>query len=86
MSAEVESVESLLEKAGKEPLEEGELAELRRILYGKAAKYEHRGSLQQLASFPGLYSLHAHALHSPESGESGYLSKLLFVFAARERG
>ena len=53
MSAEVESVESLLEKAGKEPLEEGELAELRRILYGKAAKYEHRGSLQQLASFSG---------------------------------
>lgn len=45
MSAELESVESLLEKAGKEPLEEGELTELRRVLYGKAAKYEHRRSV-----------------------------------------
>lgn len=45
MSAELESVESVLEKAGKEPLEEGELTELRRVLYGKAAKYENRRSV-----------------------------------------
>ena len=34
-SRELESVEAVLEKAGKEPLEERELRELRRILYGK---------------------------------------------------
>lgn len=38
MSAELESVEALLEKAGKQPLEQGELSELRRVLYGKEAK------------------------------------------------
>lgn len=38
MSAELESVEAVLEKAGKQPLEQGELSELRRILYGKEAK------------------------------------------------
>lgn len=38
MCAELESVEALLEKAGKQPLEQGELSELRRILYGKEAK------------------------------------------------
>lgn len=35
---EIESVEAVLEKAGKQPLEQGELSELRRILYGKEAK------------------------------------------------
>ena len=34
---ELESVEAVLEKAGKEPLQERELRELRRILYGKEA-------------------------------------------------
>ena len=38
MSSEFESVEAVLEKAGKEPLEEGELAQLRRVLYGTGAK------------------------------------------------
>lgn len=38
MSAELESIEAVLEKAGKQPLEQGELLELRRILYGKEAK------------------------------------------------
>ena len=34
---ELENVEAVLEKAGKEPLQERELRELRRILYGKEA-------------------------------------------------
>lgn len=38
MSAELQGVEALLEKAGKQSLEEGELSELRRVLYGKEAK------------------------------------------------
>ena len=38
MSAEeLESVEAVLEKAGKEPLSQSELSELRRIVYGKEA-------------------------------------------------
>ena len=32
--AEIESLEHLLEKAGSEPLDKGELAEVKRILYG----------------------------------------------------
>ena len=32
---ELESVEAVLEKAGSQPLQETELAELRRIIYGK---------------------------------------------------
>ena len=32
---ELESVEAVLERAGKEPLQERELSELRRIIYGK---------------------------------------------------
>ena len=34
---EIASVEELLNKAGKEPLQQSELSELRRILYGKEA-------------------------------------------------
>ena len=34
---ELESVEAILDKAGKEQLQESELSELRRILYGKQA-------------------------------------------------
>ena len=32
--AEIESLEQLLDKAGSEPLEQRELAEVKRILYG----------------------------------------------------
>ena len=35
---ELESVEAVLEKAGKQSLDERELSELRRILYGKEAQ------------------------------------------------
>ena len=38
MSAELESVEAVLEKAGQQSLEQRELSELRRVLYGKEAK------------------------------------------------
>ena len=38
MAGELESVEALLEKAGKQPLEPGELSELKRVFYGNAAK------------------------------------------------
>jgi len=36
--AEIESVEDLLEKAGERALDQRELSELRRIMYGKAAE------------------------------------------------
>lgn len=39
MAAEIESVESLLEKASEHALDQRELAELRRILYGKPAEW-----------------------------------------------
>ena len=38
MAAEIESVESLLEKAGEYALDQRELTELKRILYGKPAE------------------------------------------------
>lgn len=38
-SSEIESLESLLEKAGERALDERELAEAKRILYGKHAQY-----------------------------------------------
>ena len=37
-TAELDSVEAVLEKAGKQSLDERELLELRRILYGKEAQ------------------------------------------------